>query len=482
MKKCFSNLLVFASVALILVSCSNGPDERTPGEYLSAYIKANSDVVAFGKIDINTILEKAEYRSVPKFGLVVNGYLQSLAGSINLETPVHFALEGPLLEDGTPKTLIAFVETINADSLAAKLMQQGYDLEESGGMRYFSSGDVAVGLKNNLSLVVSKREKYNAREVLSKAFSDVRKELSGDKVEDILEENGDITAGVSFENLYLTSNTELSKLSDKKKNELKEMVHDSYLKTAVSFEDGQMVMHTENLFSEALMSKMFFRTDSDAKILEKLGKGEPIMGFSMNIDMNKIQHFFDTYSPNSVGRLFESVGETSTSIMMGDRKLSNWFNGELGIVMLGQPDMMGGLSDFNFFVGLGKKGKAFIEQPIIMGMLKESMEHVKLEGSELIVASKKTNTGGEITLPNGSDGFGMKGMYYFLNLEKADLSSFEFEGPSKLLNQLKYISFEMDNENSTLVVKSKKDNVNILKEVTDVLMKELKGKISGLDS
>jgi hypothetical protein len=484
MKKFFSIGSVFLSISILLVSCSNGPDERTPGEYLSAYIKANPDVVTFGKIDIHSILEKAEYRSVPKFGVVAHGYLQSLAGSVNLETPVHFALEGPFLEDGTPKTIIAFVETINKDSLASKLMEQGYDLDEYEGMSYFSSGNVAIGIKNNLSLIVSKKEKYDARKVLAEAFADVRKELSGDKIEEILEEKGEIVSGVSIENLYVTSNTELANLPANKKKELKEMAHDSYIKSTVNFDEGEMRMETKNLFSEKLMSNMFFRADSDAKVAKQLGKGEPIMGFSMNMDVRKFQDFMDSYSPETMPTVVQSAGPLAMFYVMSGGKLSNLLSGEMGIALLGQPDMMEGLSDFNFFVGLGKQGKIMAEQQLIP-MLKESMEHVELTGTELTVASKKSNapsTASELTLPDGAESFGTKGMHLFLNLEKVDLSTFEFEGPSKLINQLKFVSFEMDNEGSIMIVKAKKPNVNILKQAVDVLVKEMKGKISGFDS
>jgi len=484
MKNFFPFFSILISSALVLFSCSNGPDERTPGEYLSAYIKANPDVVTFGKIDIHSILEKAEYRSVPKFGIVAHGYLQSLAGSVNLKTPVHFALEGPFLEDGTPKTIIAFVETINKDSLASKLMEQGYDLEESEGMTYFSSGDVSVGIKNNLSLIISKKEKYDAKKVLSEVFADVRKELSDGKVEEILDGEGEIVTGVSIENLYATSNTSLTSLPAQKKKELKEMAQESYIKSTLNFENGQLLMQSENLFSDKLMSTMFFRSDSDAKVAKRLGKGEPIMGFSMNMDVRKFQELMDNYSPESMANLVQSAGPLAMFYVMSGGKLSNMINGELGMALLGQPDMMEGISDFNFFVGLGKQGKAMAQQQLIP-MLQENMEHVELKGTELTVASKKSNApspGSELTLPEGSDDFGMKGMHFFLNLEKVDLSTFEFEGPATLINQLKYVTFEMDNEGSTLILRAKKDNVNILKQVVDILVKEMKGKVSGIDS
>lgn len=480
------HLLIAVIGAMILFSCGNSKDNRTPGEYLSAFVKSNPNIVTFGKIDLNQLLEKAEYKKLPKVGVILNGYLNELSGAINLETPIHFAMEGPFLADGTPETVYAFIETINPDTLAAKVSQQGFDVEEDHGMHYFADGDVALGTKNNLTVIISKKGEFDAKTLLNKAFEDSQKDLDEGRIEEILDEEADLVAGVSMQNMYSTSNTELKDLSADKRKQVDEMVKDSYVLTTLNFEEGQVVMNTRNLFSDALMEKMFLRSDDGASIVKRLGSGKPTIGFSMNMDMRKLQDFLETYSPNTMKELAESAGGPAAMMMAmgGKDMLGNMLTGEMGAVLVGSPNMQEGMSDFNFFVGLGKQGRMMAEEGK-MFLDAMGMQEVKLDQQGLWVSSNKAfsaSSGGRLQLPQGCEDFGTKGMHFFMNLDGVDLSSFEFEDGQKIIYLVKYINFEMDNEGSTLTIKAKKNDGNMLKQAVDLLFKELEGKIGGLAS
>jgi hypothetical protein len=405
---------------------------------------------------------------------------------VNLGTPIHFALEGPFREDGTPETVYAFIETVNADTLAAKITQQGYDMEEERGMHFFQDGAIAFGTKNNLTVIISKREEFDAKVLLKSVFNNSRKDLAGGKVEEIINTKADVVAGVSMQKLYLTSNTDLSDLSEQKRKEVDEMVKDSYLMSTLNFDKGQLVMQTKNLFSDALMQRMFLRSDDGAGIVEHLGSGNPTIGFSMNLDMRKMQDFLETYSPNTLRELGESVGGPAALMMaMGGKDvLSNLLSGELGAVLVGAPTMEEGMSDFNFFIGLGKQGYLMAEQGK-MFLEAMGMQKVKLEKDGLWVSSNATyatSSGGKLQLPEGCKDFGTKGIHFFVNLERVDLSTFEFENEQKLIHLIRYINFGMDNKGSTLLVKAKNDDVNMLKQAIALLLKELEDKIGGLAS
>jgi hypothetical protein len=469
--------------ALLLFSCGNSKDSRTPGEYLSAFVKSNPAVVTFGKIDLNALLEKAEYKKLPKVGVILNGYLNELKGSINLKTPILFAMEGPFLEDGTPSSVYTFIETVNSDTLAAKITQQGYDIEEDRGMHFFSEGNIAFGTKKNLTVIISKKGDFDAKALLHKTFDDCQKDLAEGRIDEILDEEADFVAGVSVQNLYATSNTELKELSTDKKKQVDEMVKDSYILTTLDFEDGQIVMSTRNMFSDALMDKMFLRSDHDAGIVERLGSGIPTFGFSMNMDMRKLQNFLETYSPNTLKELGASAGGPVAMMMAmgGKDMINNIFTGEIGGVLVGSPNIDEGMSDFNFFVGLGKQGKMMAEDGKIF-LDAMGMQEVKLDQKGLWVSSNKAyaaSSGGKLQLPEGCTNFGTKGVHLFLNLDGVDLSSFEFENEQKIIYLIKYIRFEMDNDGSMLLIKAKKGNENMLKQAIDLMFKELEGKISG---
>jgi len=145
MKKIFGIFIL----SIVIVSCGGNKDNRPLQEYVSAFLKENKSIVTFGKADINSILTKSEYSKIPKIGFIVEKELESYKKLINTETPVYFALEGPFSEDGTPATTYAFVEVVNADSLVSRLTQQGFEMEKSGDVKYFQSGDVSFGIRKN---------------------------------------------------------------------------------------------------------------------------------------------------------------------------------------------------------------------------------------------------------------------------------------------------------------------------------------------
>ena len=477
------NLLAFLALVLILVSCGGNKDNRAINEYLSAFLKDNKKVIAFGKLNVNSVLDKAGYKQIPKLGVVADNYLKELNASINIETPVYFALEGPLSEDGTPETAYAFFEVVNADSLVDKITQQGFDPEIDGDLRYIASGDVAIGVKNNLCVLISKKGEYDAKKMLKESFEKVKDDLSEGKVDDILQEEGDLVLGVSMENMYLTSNTELAELSKEKKEKVQEMVEDSYILSTLKFEKGQTIFESKNLFSSALNEKMFLKEDGSAAIVSKLGAGNPTIGLSMNMDMKKLQGFLEEYSPNTLKDLGENAGGAASFLLAsgGEDALSNLFSGEIGAVMVGAPNAYEGLSDFNFFVGLGKQGKMMADQAKMF--LSLGMAEVNVDSKGLSAFSNKDfapSAGKRLAIPKGCEEFGKKGITAFVNLEGVDLSTFEFENWQKIIYLIKNITFEMDNAGSRLVITAKDGSENMLKQSVDLMVEELADKIGAL--
>jgi hypothetical protein len=83
-------------------------------------------------------------------------------------------------------------------------------------------------------------------------------------------------------------------------------------------------------------------------------------------------------------------------------------------------------------------------------------------------------------VPKGCENFGKKGITAFIYLDGVDLSSFEFEEEQKVIYLIKYISFEMDENGSKIIIKAKNGKENLLKQAVDVIVEELSGKISNM--
>jgi len=205
----------------------------------------------------------------------------------------------------------------------------------------------------------------------------------------------------------------------------------------------------------------------------------------MNLDMKKLQSFINEYSPNTMKELGEAMGGPAAFVLAsgGDNALSNLFTGELAGVMVGEPNAMEGISDFNFYLGLGNQGKSFAEG--MKGLLEATMAKVELTNKGLSVYSNMNNipkAGQKMKIPSGCEVFGKKGVTAFVYLEGVDLSAFEFEDEQKIIYLIKYVTFEMDENGSKIVIKAKDGKENMLKQSVDFMVKELTGKMSEMDA
>ncbi len=477
MKKILGCLVLIA----LLFSCGGNQDNRPLKEYVSAFLAENESIIAFGKADFNAVLNKSEYKSIPKLGVILEAELKAYKGILNMKSPIYFALEGPLLEDGVPTTSYVFLEVLNKDSLANKLTQQGFDLNKSDDFQFFQSGDICLGIRNNLAVLISKKEDFDGKKILAQTFDKVKKEVSGGKIDEILSVHGDFVFGTNMSNLYTTSNTDLSDLNEEKQKNLQDLVADAYIQTSISFDNGAAVVETKNLFSEKLKSKLFFKSDASSSILANLGTGKPTLGLSMNIDMKKLQDFMDEYSPNTLKDFAEIMGgEFQMALAMGgDAGLAGLINGQLAGVMVGETNAQEGLSDFNIFLGLGKNGRTLAEG--FQGLLSIGMAKVELNKKGLSAFSSLKyipKSGQKIIVPKGCEVFGKKGITAFMNFEGVDLTSFELEDEQKLIYLIKYITFEMDENGSKLLIQVKDGKENVLKQIVDFMVLELSQKIS----
>jgi hypothetical protein len=473
----------FLVLTLVIVSCGGNKDGRPLQDYVSSFLNGNETIVAFGKADLNTILNKTEYKKIPKLGIALDVEIQEFKRSLKLETPVFFAIEGPLAEDGAPKTTYAFFEVTNADSLVGKLKYQGFDMNKEGDIDYFQSGDVSLGVRNNLAILITKKEAFDGKQMLVDAFDKTTNDVSEGKIDELLAAKGDVVLGMSVGNLYKTSNTDLSKLSEEKQATLTDMVNDSYVQTALSFEKGKVIIETKNLFTDELKKKLFFNKDATAKVVKKLGTGTPKLGFAMNLDMKKMQTFIDEYAPTAMSEIGDMLGgEFQMALAMGGKDgLAGLLSGEVGVVMVGNTNPNEGMSDFNVYVGIGKNGQMFATGA--KSMLEIGMAKVDLD-SKGIAAYSNANfipqAGKRLNVPQGCEVFGKKGITAFINLEGVDLTSFEFEEEAKIIYLVKYVTFEMDENGSKIVIQAKDGKENMLKQAVDVMVEELSGKIGNM--
>ena len=462
---------------LFLVACS-GNENRSIKESVSAFMNENESIVSFGSINLNQILDKAEYKKIDKIGNLIE---ERLANALNPESPIYFAIEGPFDSNGNPKTTYVFLDVQDKDTLEDRLASSGLFIEEAAEMKYSINDDLSIGIKGNLAIVVIKNEDYDGKLILEAAFNKTKDEISGGKTDQFLSKTNDFTLNANLENLYATSNTNLSKLSKPKQKELADMVSNSYLHSTIDFEKGKMIFKTENHFSQAMKNRMFFKEDDKVSVRENLGNGKALIGIAANLDMKKVESFIDDFAAEFKEKMISSDTKSTLAVMLlGKGPLNKVFSGVAGLVVVGVPQMGSFIPELNFNIGIGKQGKPLFE----IWAAGKSGGTFRYEITDKNLTGSSPNAGvgmSSLVIPNCGNDFGKKGISGFINFEGLDIESFSLPGVYQSLNVVKNITFMVDNNGSELIINTTNPNQNILKQIVELNTNELREMVGGIE-
>ncbi|MFK7787739.1 MAG: hypothetical protein AB8B56_21640 [Crocinitomicaceae bacterium] len=478
------NITIALFALFFLAACSNSEEKREMNEYLSAYLNDNDEVVAFGKAHINTILEKADYTSVGMLNMIIGSELEKYSTFVDAKGPIHYAAHGPLNKDGAPEKVVLFLRVTDQDGLRKHLQSEmSFDLNESNGFEYASDGDMALGFKQHLAVVVLEQNNDDEAKILNDIFTRTAGDVSEGKVAELLEaDEGDIQMAVSLTNLYRTASGDIKNLPKSKQKDLEAMLTDGYVKTSLKFEDGRAIMETKNMFGKDLRAKMFMAGNSSAPILKELGSGTPRMGISVNMDVKMMEDFANELSPDALNK---GLGNQYALLKMatGSKELKDLWDGKMGLVMFGDPDEFGTFTpEFNAFLGISKKGRDRLAAMEEMGVDASSMipflPPIDIQDNGVSLMSSPSE-GGALKLPEGAEKFGKSGIDFFMNLEGLDpddsAEMLDMDELSIMFKVSKFISLEVDNEGSRLIITAKDGKENVLKQALEAKMKEISG-------
>lgn len=476
-------IMIFTLTAVLLVACGSKKD-RNVSEFVSAFINQNKKVILFGKADLKTILDKADYKNVPKFGMLVEEQMKILDKGMNLNTPVYFAVEMNSLNDPKSQTIYTFFDLKNTDSTLAECSKMGQELEKSGDMSYFLDGDVAMGIEGNLAIMQIRQGQTDPKEELLQAFENAYGDLSPEQAKKILDRQADVVLGVKMEGLYQADNPEMSNLSKETQEKLQKMLKESYSETYMDFKNGAVVIESHNYLSDEMKKNMFFKKDPKASILHKLGKGSPKMGFALNIDVKKLQALMEEFSPGIVKTFAESMGGSlqMALLMGGDNALSSMLTGQFGFVLMGEPKAdQSMVPDMNIYLGLGEKGKPLAD--FFAPFLTNGTMQVSITDKAVFCATNPAYADqGKINLPKGTETFGTDGVTGFVDVEHLNIETVtDIEGAAKLINIIKTVSFTYGNEGGKIIITAKDGQENILKQSVNYMLSTLESDIASMN-
>lgn len=468
--------LFVVAITLTFVSCSGDPKERTAEDALSALVNSNKNVSIFGHVSVYNILNKADYKHIPKISLLIDSQVEQFKKAFKLEAPIYFAACGPYKNDGSPETVYGFMDISSADSVINVVHSLNYSTEKAGDFTYFQEGDVACGVRNKLFVIVIKGGDFDVKAEIEKAFKASEGELSENKPQDIITSKADLVVGVSLERLFAGANTSLNKLPKAKKDELTGLLADGYIQTTLNFNKGEVKLETKNLISEELKDRLWFKDGNGSDLVQKLGKGNPWMGVAANFDMPKLNKFMEDFSPNGTKDLTAAMGtEATVLMMMYGLDVTTTLSGQLGMVTTGNAKTEGGTLEFNAFVGLNKNAKGaskfvddrFSDFPKKNGAYIIDNYAVKSKPDGIYMYSLANGTKPAIKIPSFAKNFGQNTFSMFINFNAMNMKSLDLPKESKFLEMMESANVEYTRDGGSITLTAKDKSKNILDQMTD---------------
>jgi hypothetical protein len=465
-------LIYFLSIFFLLVGCG-GSKNKTVEESFTSFVQSNSKVVGFGSVKVKEILTKADYTKIPKFGALIANQLTAFSGSINIDKPLYFAAEGPFDKDGIPATLYVFAESKNQDSVSKKMKSLGYEMiaDEENKFSYYQDKEMSISVKESLIIGVFKPATKDFKSILATSYKLAENEVKEDKVKEMIQSKEDIVAGINLESLYATSNTDLEKLPKEKKDLLKGMMKSSYILNTVNFNPGEMVIKTQNYFSEELKKRIPLKQEIATNAIQNLGTGEPRLGLLFNLDFVKLNSLLKELmleeEVKGMTREFSNE-ELSFGELFGDI-----LNGQLGAVVYEESMAEGGLTpQTNVFVGLGKQGKDGFDKLQIPGL--DLIQRDIFDSHAIFYTSEAFKPTDEpIKVAQGCENFGTKPISGFIHLNGIPVEDFDAEGAYKFIEKIDYVYFEYGVDGGVLKLQAIDQKTNILKQSVDQALAQL---------
>lgn len=475
------NIYSFLIVFILLISCNKQEKIDIENATLS-FINRNEDVIGFGKMNYKSILDKIEYKSIPKLGKILDKEVIKLSNSLNINKPVYYVVQ--TAQDGQNTNFYAFFEITNQDSLVDRLGSMGFFVEEYEKMHFMKDGDVTIGMQGNIGVAIIKQNGYDHKKELKDIFHSIKETpQKGAVINELIAKKGDITYISHLENSTKKSSKAFSDLTQEKQAKLKELFKNSFVHTSLNFEKGKITVNSENFFSSSLSNVMFMKGKNNANLVEKMGKGKALAGISVNIDIVKFEAFVDNYFPEVKKQLFKNKPEIALSMMLlGDNPLSKFSDGKAAAVMVGDLSniIMGFTPEINFYAGIGNKSA----RPLWDTFLSQYTDKLKYSVTDFEVTGQTTssnNNASKLILPDCAKNFGRHGITGFLDVKAIHVESMGLPKQLKSLELIDNLQFSSNDTKSEFIIEFIRKDQNVLKQVADMYVDELTdaaGKVS----
>ena len=489
----FLSLLSAVLVLVVITSCGGSSGEGLD-KYVGQYLDNNSDAILIMKMDVAGIMDKSDVKNLPDVGFQLLETFNKIDSSMALSEHVYMIASGPLDYDGMPENTALFIAVKDKEEAAKMFNEMGYFFEEIDGVNLHDEDGLAIGYTDDLAIIGITGVDSLAQSFVSEAFIRAKKGTMNEFVMKNMDYEGDMIISLNLQNLYATSNTDLNQLPVQQLEKIKQLAENSYVNTALSFNDGEIVVETHLAFNEELQKAMFFDESGNVDVLTKLGPGEPLAAFSMNLDLDKMETFMTEVYPEGMKEMYKNLGPQGMILeAIGGGKLSSFVNGEFAVAITGFSEaMLFAVPQVNVYSGLGESSGDFSDLLIALLEEQEATQlgegvfdyegmKIKFNSSGVFVTSDTNLTDDQLgntpmKVPAGIQGFGEKPFTFYVDFTKLKFSEGAeiMAGEAEIvMEELAYIYFEADNTKSKLVIKTTDGSVNVLKKSVDVALEAI---------
>jgi hypothetical protein len=484
----YKKIFLIPVTLFFLFSC--GSEEKTEEanagsaitSKVSNFISSRENIIAFGHINMFQILGKSDYKKNSLVNAVIDPFITKMA-ALNQNSPIYFAVEvnEQNINDFNPYDIsnisnlklngfaYAFIAIKNKSEIKSQLEKEvRVRFKNTDGIDYAQENNGTFALFDDCMMVMVDLNDRNQVGIdqLKTASKLMTEGKSTEIVNKMMASNSDFMLTYDM-GKSVSSVLKGLKISNSETQQLESDLKGCFNTTNFNFENGKIVLTSENILSPA-MSKWRITKPDSKEIVATLGTGAPAAAVAMNLDVDQIQKILDSYLKSSMSEI-ESKLSASELLEFNRIKaegFSTVFNGRFGIAAFLKGDGYGFVPNVNFQLGAGT---------MLLEKLKEPLEMAKtggftIENKDNILygynGAENAPGKGSLTLPEGAEDFGNYPINGFVDIQKLPMNELNLpEQAMKIIAKLSILKFKVEGDKFTLEIQFKDKSQNALAQM-----------------
>jgi len=449
---------------------------------VSNFVSSKENIIAFGHINMFQILSKSDYKKNALVNAVIDPFITKMA-ALNQKSPIYFAVElneqnisslnvDELIANGNFKPkgyAYAFIAIKDKKEIKKQLEQEvRVRFNSSNGIDYAQENNGTFALFNDCMMMMVDLDDQNKVDIAQ--LKDAAKLMETGKSSEVVTKT--MNSSADFMLTYdmgksVSSVLKGLNISTSETKQLEADLKGCFNTTNFNFEEGKMVLTSENILSPAMSKWRITKSDSK-EIATALGSGAPAAAVAINLDVDQIQKIMDTYLASSLSEIERKM--SSTELIEFERikseGFSTIFNGKFGISAFLKNDGFGAIPNINFQLGAGA---------MLLEKLKEPLEMAKSGGFSIETkdnmiygfnGAENAPGKGSLTLPTGAEDFGNYPINGFIDLQKLPMSELGLPDQAmKIIAKLSLLKFKVEGDKFTLEIQFKDKLQNSLAQI-----------------